>query len=172
MVKRLIQRTDLRNPDPGSRRLTSLAWAAELGHEETFEFLLNEKHDDEELSRVRGYVSFSCVWSLQFLQDSENNTILMLIADLAVPTTSTPYTTRPDIDVVGAGLRMSRMYWDRYPWILDWSNIHGKTALHMAALKGNEELAGVCDLFLCHDFSGPYLALDALRSWCGFQPVG
>lgn len=54
LVKRLIQRTDLRNPDPGPRRLTSLAWAAELGHEETFEFLLNEKHDDEELSRVRG----------------------------------------------------------------------------------------------------------------------
>ncbi|KZP32938.1 ankyrin [Athelia psychrophila] len=130
LVKRLIQRTDLRNPDPGPRRLTSLAWAAELGHEETFEFLLTEKHDDEELSR-----------------DSENNTILMLIADLTVPTTSTPYMTRPDIDLVGAGLRMSRMYWDRYPWILDWSNMHGKTALHMAALKGNEELAEMlCDL--------------------------
>lgn len=96
----------------------------------------------------------------------------MLIADLTVPTTSTPYMTRPDIDLVGAGLRMSRMYWDRYPWILDWSNMHGKTALHMAALKGNEELAEVRDPPVCHDFSNPYSALDALRSWCGRQPVG
>lgn len=52
-VKRLIQRTDIRNPDPGPRRYTSLAWAAVLGHEETFDFLLVEGHDDEELSKVR-----------------------------------------------------------------------------------------------------------------------
>ncbi|KAF7966010.1 hypothetical protein HWV62_40491 [Athelia sp. TMB] len=130
LVKRLIQRTDMRNTDPGPRRLTSLAWAAELGHEETFEFLLTAGHDDEELSR-----------------DAENNTILMLLADLTAPTTSSPYATRPDIDSVGAGLRMSRMYYDRYPWILDWSNTHGKTALHIASLKGNEELVTMlCDL--------------------------
>lgn len=93
----------------------------------------------------------SCLYDMRLqlmvFQDAENNTILMLIADLAVPTTASPYMARPDIDSVGAGLRMSRMYWDRYPWILDWSNIHGKTALHMAALKGNEELAGVSDPF-------------------------
>lgn len=53
LVKRLIQRTEMRNPDPAPRRLTSLAWAATLGHEETFEFLLTAGHDDEELSRVR-----------------------------------------------------------------------------------------------------------------------
>lgn len=52
LVKRLIQRTDMRNPDPGTKRYTSLAWAAALGHEETFEFLLTAGHDDEELSRV------------------------------------------------------------------------------------------------------------------------
>lgn len=52
-MKRLIQRIDMRNPDPGPRRYTSLAWAAVLGHEETFYYLLNEGHDDEELSRVR-----------------------------------------------------------------------------------------------------------------------
>jgi ankyrin repeat protein len=52
LVKRLIQRTDMRNPDPGPKRYTSLAWAAVLGHEETFEFLLTAGHDDEELSRV------------------------------------------------------------------------------------------------------------------------
>lgn len=70
----------------------------------------------------------------------------MLIADLPVSTTSSPYMARPDIDLVGAGLRMSRLYFDRYPWILDWSNIHGKTALHMAAMKGNEELVAVRNL--------------------------
>lgn len=52
LVKRLIQRTDIRNPDPGPRRYTSLAWAAVLGHEETFGYLLAAGHDDEELSKV------------------------------------------------------------------------------------------------------------------------
>ena len=55
LVKRLIQRTDLRNPDPGPHRYTSLAWAAVLGHVETFELLLNEGHDDDEISKVRAY---------------------------------------------------------------------------------------------------------------------
>lgn len=53
LVKRLIQKTDMRNSDPGPRRYTSLAWAAVLGHEETFEFLLSNCHDDYEFSRVR-----------------------------------------------------------------------------------------------------------------------
>jgi uncharacterized protein len=53
MVKRLIQRMDMRNPDPEHKRYTSLAWAAALGHEETFEFLLNSGHDEREPSRVR-----------------------------------------------------------------------------------------------------------------------
>src|SRR5271154_5738881 len=57
LVKRLIQRTDMRNPDSTPRRYTSLAWAAVLCHEETFEFLLTTGHDDEEQSRV------SCVAS-------------------------------------------------------------------------------------------------------------
>ena len=43
-----------------------------------------------------------------------------------------------------AFLRMARLYYDRYSGILDWSNIQGKTALHIAALKGNEELVRVC----------------------------
>lgn len=45
----------MRNPDPAPRRYTSLAWAAVLGHEETFEFLLAAGHDDTELSKVRMY---------------------------------------------------------------------------------------------------------------------
>ena len=52
-VKRLIKRTDMRNPDPLNKRYTSLAWAAVLGHEETFEFLLVGGHDDHEYSKVR-----------------------------------------------------------------------------------------------------------------------
>ena len=43
----------MRNPDPAPRRYTSLAWAAVLGHEETFEFLLTAEHDEHELSKVR-----------------------------------------------------------------------------------------------------------------------
>lgn len=52
LVKRLVLRTDMRNTDPGSARYTSLAWAAVLGHEETFDYLLAGGHDDEELSKV------------------------------------------------------------------------------------------------------------------------
>lgn len=59
LVKRLIQRTDIRNPDPDAKRYTSLAWAAVLGHEETFEFLLAAGHDDEELSKVRNATRIS-----------------------------------------------------------------------------------------------------------------
>jgi hypothetical protein len=77
-------------------------------------------------------------------QDSENNTILMLLSDLKPSSSTSPYQSRPpDVDIVGAALRMSKLYYDRYTWILDWSNVHGKTALHVAALKGNEELVRV-----------------------------
>lgn len=53
LVKRLIKRTDMRNPDPNTKRYTSLAWAAIQGCEETFEYLLSQGHDEEELSKVR-----------------------------------------------------------------------------------------------------------------------
>lgn len=43
----------MRNPDSANRRYTSLAWAAILGNEETFEYLLSIGHDEEEVSRVR-----------------------------------------------------------------------------------------------------------------------
>lgn len=49
----------MRNPDPGPERYTSLAWAAVLGHEETFEYLLQMGHDDEELSKVCEMISAS-----------------------------------------------------------------------------------------------------------------
>jgi ankyrin repeat protein len=79
-------------------------------------------------------------------QDSENNTILMLLAD---HTPGAVTSSRPNnVDVMGAALRMARLYYDRYPDILDWSNVHGKTALHIAALKGHEELVRVCNPFI------------------------
>jgi hypothetical protein len=53
----------MRNPDPSTKRYTSLAWAAVLGHEETFEFLLTAGHDDEELSKV--CVSYAGIASLE-----------------------------------------------------------------------------------------------------------
>ncbi|KAF8630336.1 hypothetical protein AX15_002986 [Amanita polypyramis BW_CC] len=131
IVKRLIKKIDMRNPDAASKRYTSLAWAAVLGHEETFEFLLAVGHDDEESSK-----------------DSENNTIPMLLAETKPPPPD-PYSTISvqHQDMSGAILRMARLYIDRYSKILDWSNVQGRTALHLAALMGNEELARMfCDL--------------------------
>ena len=48
-------------------------------------------------------------------------------------------------DFMSATLRMARLYYDRYQdeEILDWANSEGKTALHVAAAKGNEELVRV-----------------------------
>ena len=78
---------------------------------------------------------------INFRQDSENSTILILLADMKPPLT-TLYASDPDF--MGASLRMARVYYDRYPFILDWSDSSGKTALHVAALKGNEEICRVC----------------------------
>ena len=142
-MKRLVQRTDIRNPDPGSRRYTSLAWAAVLGHEETFEFLLNEGHDDEELSKVRFLGSRPSSPLSTFIQDVENNTILILLAELRPGSTNPYYSTSGHPDLLGAALRMSQLYYNRYPFHLEWSNTQGKSALHVAALKGNEELVRV-----------------------------
>jgi len=125
----------MRNPDPGPKRYTSLAWAVAEGNEDMFEFLLNAGHDDDELSR-----------------DSENSTILILLADMKAP----PMTlySPSDFDLLGATLRMARLYYDRYPFILDWSDSSGKTALHVAAEKGNEELSRMlCDLGADFDLS-------------------
>lgn len=73
------------------------------------------------------------------LQDSDNNYILMLLADKKASSSDNG-------DPMGAVLRMSRLYYDRYPDTLDWQNVHGKTALHFAAQRGNEELVRVCQL--------------------------
>lgn len=137
----------MRNPDPANRRYTSLAWAAILGHTETFEFLLSAGHDDQEFSRV-------CHPSAHLYprppltmgrttQDSDDNTILILLAD-SKPSVTSPQRLDPDErDVIGAALRMAVLYYERYPETLDWANSQGRTALHVAALKGNEDLVRV-----------------------------
>src|SRR6266576_3182534 len=76
-----------------------------------------------------------------FQQDSENSTILILLADMKPPLTTLYAPSDPDL--MGAALRMAKLYYDHYPFILDWSDSSGKTALHVAALKGNEELCRV-----------------------------
>ncbi|CUA70079.1 Protein phosphatase 1 regulatory subunit 12B [Rhizoctonia solani] len=119
LVRRLVQRTDMRNPDPGPSRFTSLAWAAVLACEEVFEFLLESGHDEEELSR-----------------DAENNTILILLA--GAPTPAPRYGQPRTHSLAQAHLRMAQLYLDRYAFLLDWPNVQGMSALHQAALKGNE----------------------------------
>ncbi|KAG8894916.1 hypothetical protein FRB99_000915, partial [Tulasnella sp. 403] len=116
---RQSRRLDIRNTDPGPGRYTSLAWAAVYGHEEIFEYLLNLGHDEEELSR-----------------DAENNTILILLAGVRAPPNTNPQAR--EYDLQDTAMRMARMYYERYPYLIDWSNIHGKTALHVAATQGHE----------------------------------
>lgn len=69
----------------------------------------------------------------------------MLLADTKLPSLiSYAGQTTSSEAISGATLRMARLYYDRYSWILDWSDSQGKTAQHIAALKGNEELVRVC----------------------------
>ena len=76
-------------------------------------------------------------------QDSDNNTILTLLADFKPPAT-TPYRSIPnDLYASEAALRMAKLYYDRYPYIRDWANSQGKTALHAASMRGSEEVVRV-----------------------------
>lgn len=131
LVKRLVQRTEMRNPDSSQERYTSLAWAAVCGCEDTFEYLLSMGHDDEELSK-----------------DAEKNTILCLLAGFKSTAVSNLNQLAPDnADAQGTAMRMARLYWDRFPFITDWCNAQGKTALHIAALRGSDEFVRMlCDL--------------------------
>ncbi|CAG8475241.1 1974_t:CDS:2, partial [Acaulospora colombiana] len=112
----------MRNPDPAPARYTSLAWAAVCGCEDIFEYLLLMCHDDEELSK-----------------DAEKNTILCLLAGAPGNSPSGSMHTPMDDATTQASMRMARMYLQRFPFITDWCNQHGKTALHIAASNGNDE---------------------------------
>nr|XP_031860880.1 uncharacterized protein CI109_003606 [Kwoniella shandongensis]KAA5527952.1 hypothetical protein CI109_003606 [Kwoniella shandongensis] len=142
LLSRLQHKTDLRNTD--RNRLTSLSWAAIEGSLEVFEWLLLDYgHDDQELSR-----------------DSDNNTILHLLA--SIPSLSlSPHThlllssplfppkpsTLPISVQSTITLRMTHLYHTLFPFLLDWSNSGGKTALHVAAQAGNTPFISLlCDL--------------------------
>lgn len=67
----------------------------------------------------------------------------MLLADLQLPAAN-PYCADPGHpDLMGAALRMAQAYYYRYPYMLEWSDVQGKTALHIAALKGNDSFVQV-----------------------------
>lgn len=60
-----------------------------------------------------------------------------------------------DTDIQGAAMHMARLYWERFPFITDWANVQGKTALHIAALRGSDEFVRVrIDGYTC-DFADP-----------------
>ncbi|WVQ97378.1 hypothetical protein IAU59_004490 [Kwoniella sp. CBS 9459] len=141
LLSRLQHTTDLRNTD--KNRLTSLSWAAIEGNLEVFEWLLLDYgHDDQELSR-----------------DADNNTILHLLA--SVPSLSpSPYAHQfsspgfpPRLNPLShdeqsdISLRMTQVYHTLFPFLLDWSNSGGKTALHVAAQAGNYRFISLlCEL--------------------------
>ncbi|KAJ9106181.1 hypothetical protein QFC21_001324 [Naganishia friedmannii] len=138
LVQRLQRKTPLRNTD--SQRLTSLAWAALSGAEETFEWLLLvAKHDDKELSR-----------------DQEHGTILHLLASL--PSPLSPTTSKKTVDLQKAAVGLTVLYWEAFPHLIDWENASGKTALHMACQSGNVDLVKtLCELgasYFLTDFQG------------------
>ena len=58
-----------------------------------------------------------------------------------------------DTDIQGAAMRMARRYLDRFPFITDWCNSQGKTALHIAALRGSDEFVRV--RYYTRDFCRP-----------------
>lgn len=166
LASRILRRNPnlLQNPDPGPSRFTSLAWAAACANEEMFDFLLSYGHDDEYLSRVRSqsplpccpaarlcYVYLTMIQSL-WIQDSENNTILCLLAGVppdqvnaCQPSTSS---FKDGYRVRAALSRMTSAYQDRYPFLVDWANEQGKTPLHLAAISGNDTVVDVSQSLL------------------------
>lgn len=76
---------------------------------------------------------------------------------------------------MAATQRMAQTYCERYPFMLEWSNVQGKTALHAAALKGNEGLVRVRILFILSvDFPWATLSsfhpiIRCLPNLCVFQ---
>ena len=70
----------------------------------------------------------------------------MILAD-CVPPPKVYSLSVSTLDFNSAALRMARLYYDRYQAshidLLDWSNVQGRTALHLAAVKGKEDLVCV-----------------------------
>lgn len=165
LVRRLVVKSDMRNADRNMH--TSLSWAAICGNEELFEWLvIDGGHDDDELSRVScpsslGSETVELIHVRGGMQDSENNTILHLLASLPSPAL-TPAQRLPRF-ATGCAIRMAGIYYDRctsnldcraapcppqltqsaVSFVLDWANVGGKTAMHVAAQEGNEPFVRV-----------------------------
>ena len=92
-------------------------------------------------------------------QDADNNTILHLLASIPSPPTLSPhihlissssFPIRPSdkstSEQIETCLRMTNLYQTVFPFVLDWSNSGGKTALHVAAQAGNSQFINcLCD---------------------------
>jgi hypothetical protein len=77
-------------------------------------------------------------------QDSEKNTILCLLAAVkANPLAPPNHLASDDAELQRSAIRMARLYWHRFPFMTDWSNQQGRTALHIAALHGRDEFVQV-----------------------------
>ncbi|BGP17740.1 hypothetical protein JCM10213_005321 [Rhodosporidiobolus nylandii] len=95
---------DIRNTDPQSRQ-TSLLIAAARGRADVVDWLLDEGHDEDEVSR-----------------DAAGTTVLHLAASFGF------------VDI-------ANLYLARYPFVVEWVNSRGQTPLHVAAMKGEAEVA-------------------------------
>lgn len=94
-------------------------------------------------------------------QDADNNTIFHLLASVPSPPTLSPFThlllsspnfppmppTKSHEELTAISCRMTEIYHTLFPFLLDWSNSGGKTALHVAAQAGNASFISLlCDL--------------------------
>ena len=94
------------------------------------------------------------------MKDTDNNTILHLLASIPSPPTLSPHIhllkTSPLFppiqnpkslsEQITCCLRMTNLYYTLFPFLLDWSNSGGKTALHVAAQAGNTAFISLlCD---------------------------
>lgn len=109
--------------------------------------------------RCVAFLSRLGVWLSRVAQDSENNTILILLAEIKRPPVGS---NTEGSDILGAALRMARLYYERYPYILDWSNSSGRTALHVAAMTGKDDMVRV----RCKRYYGCGLYSDGCGRCC------
>lgn len=76
-------------------------------------------------------------------QDSENNTILCLLAGVHANQPNPYSPTLAPAQTRAALIRMLTAYHARFPFLIDWTNVRGKTPLHIAAIVGNHGIAEV-----------------------------
>jgi uncharacterized protein len=86
-----------------------------------------------------------------------------LLAALKASTLAAPtHLASDDAELQRSAIRMARLYWERFPFITDWSNQQGKTALHIAALHGRDEFVQVRRSHICSVDTGPHALIQML----------